>query len=288
MRTGSLITLSFVFLALQAETPLPYPQQIAKFRADREAEIKKEWLTLVGLYWLKEDDNKIGSNPSSDVPLPSFAPGFVGTFSLKNGKVYFRPSSPGVLKLENGGTAGATEVKEEVFTTGTVNFFLIRRGERVGVRVKDSASPALKEFSHLKWFATDPSWKVTAKFTPWDKPHKLTYDTVIPGLREDFESPGYVTFRRNNQDYKIEPVEEDGQYFYVFRDTTSGKATYPAARYLYSEPQKNGSVVLDFNKAHNPPCAFTNFATCPLPPPQNRLKTDIAAGELDEHLHDAR
>src|SRR5262249_32913542 len=150
MRIGALVSLGLVFVELQAETPLPYAQQIAKFRAEREDSIKKEWLTLVGLYWLKEGDNKIGSKPDSNVPLPASAPGFVGTFSLKNGKVYFRPASPGVLKLENGGTAAATEVKEEVFTSGTVNFFLIRRGERVGVRVKDSASPALKEFTHLK------------------------------------------------------------------------------------------------------------------------------------------
>ena len=161
-----------------------------------------------------------------------------------------------------------------------MDFFLIRRGERVGVRVKDSASPALRDFSHLEWFGVDASWRVSAKFAPWDKPHKLTYDTVIPGLKEDYVSPGIVTFRKNNTDYTLEPVEEDGQYFYVFRDATSGKTTYPAARYLYSDPPRNGVVVLDFNTATNPPCAVTNFATCPLPPARNRLQLAITAGEL--------
>ncbi len=284
MWTRAIVSLGLL-LPIWAQAPLPYPQQIAKFHTDREADIKHDWLPLVGLYWLKEGDNKIGSNPASQVPLPASAPAFVGTFSLLKGKVHFHPAAPGVLKLQKGGAAVETEVNEEVFTSGSVEFFLIRREERVGVRVKDSASPALKEFTHLKWFATDPAWRVAAKFTPWDKPHKLTYDTVIPGLREDFESPGYVKFRKNNQDYTLEPVKEDDQWFYVFRDTTSGKSTYPAARYLYSEPAKSGSVVLDFNKATNPPCAFTNFATCPLPPPQNRLKIDVAAGELNEHLH---
>ena len=146
--------------------------------------------------------------------------------------------------------------------------------------MKDSASPALRQFTHLEWFPADPSWRVIAKFTPFDKPRKLVYNTVIPGLTEDYSSPGTVTFRRNNLDYSLEPVEEDGQLFYVFRDATSGKTTYPAARYLYSDMPKNGLVVLDFNTATSPPCAVTNFATCPLPPPQNRLALAITAGEM--------
>ncbi len=106
------------------------------------------------------------------------------------------------------------------------------------------------------------------------------YDTVIPGLKEDYESPGLVTFRRNNLEYTLEPVQDEGQFFFVFRDLTSGKTTYPAARYLYSELPRNGVVVLDFNEATSPPCAYTNFATCPLPPPRNRLQLPIPAGEM--------
>jgi hypothetical protein len=271
--------ISIVLLSTALAAELPYPQQMANFRAEREQEIRKDWLPLVGLYWLKEGDNTIGSNPKDDVILPSSSPAMVGTFRFQKGKVFFQPA--GVLKLKNGQQAKATEVKEDdIFTSGTVDFFLIRRGERAAVRVKDSASPALRAFSHLEWFGVDPSWRVSAKFTPWDKPHKLAYDTVIPGLTEDYSSPGRVTFRRNNADYTLEPVEEDGQLFYVFRDATSGKTTYPAARYLYSDPPKNGVVVLDFNRATNPPCAVTSFATCPLPPPQNRLSLAITAGEL--------
>jgi uncharacterized protein (DUF1684 family) len=279
-RTSILTAFSvgLLFTALAAD--LTYPQQIAKFRAEREQEIRTDWLPLVGLYWLKEGDNAVGSNPKSEVILPASAPALVGTLSLLKGKVFFRPAGAGLLKLKNGQQAKATEVKDDIFTSATVDFFLIRRGERVAVRVKDSASPALREFSHLEWFAADPSWRVTAKFTAWDKPHKLTYDTVISGLKEDYASPGTVSFRKNNIDYTLEPVEEDGQLFYVFRDATSGKTTYPAARYLYSDPPKNGTVVLDFNTATNPPCAVTNFATCPLPPPQNRLQLAVTAGEL--------
>ncbi len=188
------------------------------------------------------------------------------------------------MKLKNGQVAKAGEVKDEVYTSGTAEFFLIRRGGRVGVRVKDSASPALKDFTHLQWFGVDASWRVVGKFKPWAQPHKLTYDTVIPGLREDYESPGLITFLKGNIEYTLEPVQDEGQLFYVFRDLTSGKSTYPAARYLYSELPKNGVVVLDFNKATNPPCAYTSYATCPLPPPRNRLQLAITAGEkLEPH-----
>jgi uncharacterized protein (DUF1684 family) len=276
--TSRLLTLALLTASLHAEAP--YPQQIAKFHAEREQEIKRDWLPLYGLFWLKEGDNAVGSNPRSEVVLPSSAPANVGAFTLRQGKVTFHPAAPGVMKLKNGQQITAAEVKDEVFASGTAEFFLIRRGERVAVRVKDYASPVLRRFTHLQWFGVDPSWRITAKFTAWDKPHKLSYDTVIPGLREDYESPGYVTFRKDGMDYKLEPVEEDGQLFYVFRDATSGKTTYPAARYLYSDPPRDGVVVLDFNTATNPPCAYTSFATCPLPPPQNRLKLAITAGEL--------
>jgi len=274
------ISIAALLLATTLSAEVPYPEFITKFRGEQEQDLRKNWLPLVGLYWLKEGDNSVGSKSNADVPLPASTPASVGTLSLQKGKVSFRPSGAGALKLKNGQPAREAEVKDDdVFTSGTVDFFLIRRGDRVGVRVKDSASPALREFSHLEWFAVDTSWRITAKFTPWDKPHKLTYDTVIPGLKEDYASPGYVSFRRNGVDYTLEPVDDDGELFYVFRDATSGQTTYPAARYLYSDKPRSGWVVLDFNTATNPPCAVTSFATCPLPPPQNRLKLAITAGE---------
>jgi hypothetical protein len=271
-------TITVLLLASTLSAEVPYLDDVAKFRVEREKDIRQDWLPLVGLYWLKEGDNAIGSNPKSEVPLPSSTPASVGTFALAKGKVTFQPA--GSLKLKNGQAAKRGEVNDEVFTSGTVEFFLIRRGNRVGVRVKDSASAALREFSHLQWFGVDASWRVVGKFKAWEKPHKLTYDTVIPGLREDYESPGLVTFLKGNVEYTLEPVQDEGQLFYVFRDLTSGKTTYPAARYLYSELPKNGVVVLDFNKATNPPCAFTSYATCPLPPSRNRLQLAIPAGEM--------
>ena len=165
----SMLTLAFPLLAAN------YTQEVATFRADREKSLISEngWTTVVGLTWLKEGDNRVDFDSIADV----------GTFTLKAGHVQFHPAAG--VKLP------AQELKEDVnpLTLGTLKFFLIRRGDKFGIRVKDSEAKARKEFTHLSWYPVDPAWRIVAKFTPWDKPHKLSFDTVIPGLKEDDESP---------------------------------------------------------------------------------------------------
>jgi hypothetical protein len=263
-----------------------YATQIAKFRSDREKSLVREdgWTTVVGLSWLKEGDNRAGSDPKADVPLPSSLPAQVGVFTLQSGHVHFQPSAG--VKLP------AKELKpdSDVMSLGTVKFFLIQRGDgpssKFGVRIKDSEAATRKEFTHLSWYPMDPSWRIVAKYVPWDKPHVLSFDTVIPGLQEQDSSPGSVTFTRDGKEYRLEPAA-DGSI--VFRDQTAGHATYGAGRFLDIDLPKHlkaaASVVLDFNEAYNPPCVFTAFATCPLPPPQNRLTLTVAAGELMYNGH---
>ena len=230
-------SIAALLLASTLSAEVPYLDQVANFRAEREKDIRQDWLPLVGLYWLKDGDNAIGSNPKAEVPLPPSTPASVGSFTLTNGKVTFRPL--GVVKLKNGQLAKAGEVKEEIYTTGTVEFFLIRRGERVGVRVKDSASPALKEFSHLQWFGVDASWRVVGKFKPWAQPHKLTYDTVIPGLREDYESPGLVTFLKGNIEFtRWSLFWMKGSCSMSLRDLTSGKDYLSSSALLVFGPSQ--------------------------------------------------
>jgi uncharacterized protein (DUF1684 family) len=263
-----------------------YAQAIAKFRADREKSLVREdgWTTVVGLSWLKVGENRAGSDPKADVLLPASLPAQVGVFTLEAGHVRFQPSVG--VKLP------AKELKPntDVVSLGTVRFFLIQRGEgptaKFGVRIKDSDAATRKEFTHLSWYPVDPSWRIVAKYVPWDKPHVLSFDTVIPGLQEQDTSPGTVTFTRDGKEYHLEPAA-DGSI--VFRDQSAGHATYGAGRFLDIDLPKNvkaaGSVVLDFNEAYNPPCVFTAFATCPLPPPQNRLSVTVAAGELMYNGH---
>jgi uncharacterized protein len=263
-----------------------YATEVAKFRADLEKSLVREdgWTTVVGLSWLKEGANRAGSDPQADVPLPASLPAQVGVFTLQSGHVRFQPAAG--VKLP------AKELKPntDVVALGTAKFFVIQRSDgrndKFGVRVKDSEAVTRKEFTHLSWYPVDPSWRIVTQYVPWDKPHVLSFETVIPGLQEQDSSPGYVAFARDGKEYRLEPAA-DGSI--VFRDQTTGKGTYGAGRFLDINMPKNlkasGSVVLDFNEAYNPPCVFTAYATCPLPPPQNRLALTVAAGELMYNGH---
>ena len=280
-----------VTMAFAADTAATgYQRSIAEWRAQREAKLKAEdgWLTVVGLTWLKPGANRVGSDPSFEVRLPKSVPANVGTLTLKAGKVRFTPA-PAVAVTMNGAAAKETELKPDVdakydrLAVGRVKFFIIKREDKMGVRIKDNDSAARREFSGLKWYPVDPSWRVTAKYVPFDKPHTMTFDTAV-GVKEQDESPGYVIFQRAGKEYRLEPVVEDNELWFVMRDQTSGKTTYGASRFLYTDLPKAGvkqagTVEIDFNKAENPPCVFTDYATCPLPPPQNRLPLAVTAGE---------
>ena len=274
------------FLVASALPAGDYAAEIAKFRSDREKSLVREdgWSTVVGLSWLKEGDNRAGSDSKADVPLPTSLPPQVGVFTLHSGHVKFQVS-PGV-KL----ASRDLEPDSDVLALGTVKFFVIQRGDglnaKYGVRVKDSEAATRKEFTHLSWYPVDPSWRIVANYIPWDKPHVISFETVVAGLQEQDASPGKVTFTRDGKEYALEP-DSDGEI--VFRDQTTGHATYGAGRFVDINLPKNlkvpATVVLDFNEAYNPPCVFTAYATCPLPPPQNRLPLPIAAGELMYNGH---
>lgn len=250
---------------------------VQKWRADRETRLRAEngWLTLVGLFWIEEGVSKIGSDPGADVPLPAALPKELGTITLKKGEARFEPARGVALKSTI--LHDDNKPNYEVLTLGSVSFYLIERGGRHGIRVKDTNSPARTNFAGLNWYEPDPTWSVEAKLTP--APHKVTFDTEV-GLKQEGDSPGYLEFDRAGQHYKLDVTTEDDELFLVIRDSTSGKATYAASRFLYAKlPDKDGRTRLDFNKAYNPPCVFTPYATCPLPPQMNRLTSAIEAGE---------
>ena len=267
-----------------------YQRTLTEWRAQREAKLKADdgWLTVVGLTWLKDGENRVGSNSTFEVQLPKSAPDRVGTLTVKAGKVRFRPEKSVAVTM-NGIPAVESDLKPDVdahydrLAVGRVKFFIIKREDKLGVRIKDNDSAARREFSGLKWYPVDPSWRIQAKYIPFDKPHSVTFDTAV-GVKEQDESPGYVTFQRGGKEYRLEPVVDDNELWFVMRDQTSGKTTYGASRFLYAEMPKGGvkqpgTVEIDFNKAENPPCVFTDYATCPLPPPQNRLPLAVTAGE---------
>jgi uncharacterized protein (DUF1684 family) len=254
-----------------------FKAEIDQWRADRETRLRAEdgWLTLVGLFWIEQGVSNIGSDPGAEVPLPASLPRDLGTITLRKNIAEFKPA-PGV-PLKPVTMHDDEQPNYEVVSLGSVSFYLIERGGRYGIRVKDSSSPARTHFAGLDWYPPDPSWSVQATLIP--APHKVTFDTEV-GVKQESDSPGYLEFDRAGQHYKVDAVLEDGELFLVIRDGTSGKTTYAASRFVYAAmPDKDGHTRLDFNKAYNPPCVFTPYATCPLPPQMNRLTTPIEAGE---------
>jgi hypothetical protein len=264
--------------SLLLSADLGYEREVAQVRAAHEIEIAGErgWITLAGLFWLKDGENRVGADESLEVVLPNGTPKRAGTILVRNDSAKWMPASGPSIDLMIG-------KEEDAIAIGSVRFFVIRRGGKLAVRVKDSAIAARKNFSGLKWYPVDPSWRFEAKFTPWRDKRTLTFSTVA-GIKETFVNPGSVTFFRNGREYRLDPVVDDDKLFFVIRDRTSGKTTYGGARFLYADlPEtgltKPGIVVLDFNIAVNPPCMFTPYATCPLPPAQNRLPIEVTAGE---------
>ena len=275
--------------ALGASFDDPYTQAIEKWRAERLKEVNGEngWTTLVGLFWLREGENKFGSGRSNEIALPAkSAPKVAGSIRLENGVVRLEAKSEAgityegkavtdlVLQSDDGG-------KPTILTLRSLKLFVIKRGDKLGLRVKDIQNPARSHFAGLDFFPIDVSWRVQAKFEPYNPPKIIPIVNVL-GMVDNMTSPGSLVFEISNKSYRLEPVLEKGskELFVIFGDLTSGKETYGAGRYLYADPpDAGGKVVLDFNKAHNPSCAFTKFATCPLPPRQNRLAVRIEAGE---------
>jgi hypothetical protein len=229
------------------------------------------WLALVALDWLKEGQNKIESIGTITLT------GEVATFQplpgvhAKIGGVVF---TPGALHTE-GGKERADRVE-----IGTRVFTIIKRGERFAVRIWDSDAETLKRFTGIERFPVSADWRVEARWESYNKPKMVKIASVIPDYLEDYPVPGVAIFSIDGKEYRLEPVSEGGEsLFFIFADKTNGKETYGAGRFLYTDPPKDGKVVLDFNRAQNPPCAFTPYATCPLPPASNRLPVRIEAGE---------
>lgn len=282
-------------LSLVAQAPDPYRASVDAWHADREARLAAEdgWLTLIGRDWLKPGVNLLGSAPTAEVRLPAWAaPARAATFLLEGGKVRFRPEPGSGLTL-NG--APATEAvlrtdadgRPDQLRAGRVVMYLIQRGDRVAVRLKDPEHPARKGFHGVPRYPVDPAWRVEATFEAYATPQVRAIPTVL-GTTEPMQAPGLLRFRLGGRELTLEPLLDDPAHpelFIIFRDRTSQSGTYPSGRFLYADLPRNGKVVLDFNRAINPPCAFTLFATCPLPPPQNLLDLAIPAGEKDPGMH---
>lgn len=250
-------------------------QQWQKTRAERLAK-EDSWLTLIGLHWLKDGENEVTLNKPGAPPVRL-------TRSGATTILHPDPSMTVDGKPLAGDTpllADADEKGPTIVQMGSVRFNVIKRGERYGLRVKDAESETRTHFKGLEYYPIDPKWRVEARYEAYHPPKKIPI-TDITGMTSDNIAPGAIVFEIDGQEHRLDPILEEGStdYFIIFRDGTSKDTTYPAGRYLYAQPPKDGKIIVDFNKAYNPPCAFTDYATCPLPPLQNRLPVRIEAGE---------
>jgi len=263
-----------------------YDAEITNWHNKRIENLKREngWLNLAGLYWLKPGENKFGSDTSNDIIFPKEAPAKIGIIILKdstahlivnnNVDVTVAGKKVNNLVLDNDMTGDPT-----IMASGSLKWFIIRRGDKFGIRLRDLNASLSKNFPGIEIFDIDKSWRVTATFNKFAHPEIIKVPSIIGTVDQD-TIYGNLSFDKDGKTYSLVPVVEGDSYFIIFADETNGEETYGAGRFLYTTlPDSAGKVVLDFNKAYNPPCAFTKYATCPLPPKENYLHLKVTAGE---------
>jgi uncharacterized protein (DUF1684 family) len=269
----SQLTVGLVALAALLNPGSRYSDSIREWQKNRDAGLRADdgWLTLAGLFWLKPGDNTIGSADSNDFVLPKgSSPAHVGHLRLSGSQVTF------IAPDGSSRTLAYSEGKPDVVRAGSVSFFVIKRADKLGIRARDTESPVRKNFQGLKYFPIDPAFRFDAKFIP--DPKKIPILNIV-GQTELQESPGIVEFVYQGHPYHLRPIFEGKTLFFLFKDPTNKTQTYPAGRMLNTPLPANGRVDLDFNRSYNPPCTFTPYATCPLPPRENTLPFPVEAGE---------
>jgi uncharacterized protein (DUF1684 family) len=281
-------------------------QDIAKdefaWRVQHAANLQKPdgWLSLIGLEWIEPGEITIGSAADNKIHLPASTPAHLAILRYASESVTIAPPKDG---FPAGLQVDGAPAKEQVLradqdkdkfnshvTVGTINFYVIRRAEKFALRIKDANSPSLQEFHGLKWFEPNAAFQVIAKWTPYNPAKSISLITLV-GTSYSQPVPGYAEFSLDGKKFRIEPVLEDpkgNKLFFILRDTTSTENTYPACRFLYTPLPDHGidqpgELVLDFNHLENPPCAYTPYATCPLPPAGNRLPIALPVGEQRYH-----
>jgi uncharacterized protein len=266
-----------------------YNQGMQQWQAKRAEGLQKEngWLTLCGLFWLKEGENKFGTDSANAVIFPpDRSPKYAGSIFLEKGELRLKTAKDAGVKAND---SLVTEMKIQsdrngdsnptMMTLGSLTFYVIERGEKLGIRLKDNQNPSRIHFKGLEYFPVDVKWRLEAKFEPYNPPKIVPITNVLNQVSND-TCNGAIAFDVDGKTYRLDALTEGKEFFIIFHDETAGKETYGMGRFLGADmPDSTNTVILDFNKAYNPPCAFTTFATCPMPPKQNYLPIRIEAGE---------
>lgn len=299
MKAKIFLFLSFIFIASNSfsqsggSSDSAYRAEVYLWHKNREKSLKSEtgWLNVVGLHWLKEGENTFGSEKENNIVFPpGKADKKLGLFFLKDGIVSLKAASGVVIQVEGKPFAEGVVFDEALDKTLVLNhkslrWFIIKRGSRYAVRLRDLESDGLKRFTHIEQFPVDLNWRVTATYDMPSEPKTIAVNDII-GLTTPTPFGGTLHFEKDGKKFQLDATLEGEDLFIVFADETTGNETYGGGRFLYTKkPVSGNSVILDFNKAYNPPCCFTDFATCPLPLPQNRLPVKVTAGEKSYGHH---
>ncbi len=263
-----------------------YIKEINDWHKERINRLKKDegWLNLAGLFWLKEGENKFGSDKDNDIIFPEGMCGYAGAMILRADSVRFISSGNCVImsegkKVERLMLADDMSGNPTMLQYKSFRWYIIRRGERFGIRLRNLDAELVKDFKGIDRFPVNSDWRFEAEFIKYDPQKEIIIPTAI-GTENKTEAPGYLRFNKDGRIFQLDITEAEKGFFIIFADMTSGRDTYGAGRFLYCEaPDSLNHVILDFNKAYNPPCAFTPYATCPLPPEDNFINLEVKAGE---------
>jgi len=287
----NLILISFMLMLIISCTDTEYQRNISEWKKERLERLKSKtgWLNLAGLYWLTEGENSLGSDTSNTIVFPENAPKNFGQI-IKEGDsiLYIAPKNSNIrvndLQFDSIYLHNDQEGKPELIKGGDFGWFIIKRSEKYGIRLRWYKHPNIDSLHAIPSFKVRKKWKIKADFIPFDTAKIILVGNMIGGT-EEIKCPGELEFRIGLKKHQLYPGKAGDGLFIIFGDKTSGKSSYPSGRFLYiMEPDENNEVIIDFNKAYNPPCAFTPYATCPLPPRENILDLKVTAGEMEVHL----
>jgi uncharacterized protein (DUF1684 family) len=291
-----IISLSVLLFGCNSSSPVitdeaAYVESIEAWQQQRLERLKNKngWLSLAGLFWLEEGENSFGSDPENVIVFPEKADAFSGTLVLDSGSISLSVSE-GVeitvkdslvteMELFDDQSGNTTRLQQ-----GDLAWYIVKRGERYGIRLRDHKHPRIDELDHIPSYPIQIDYVVEATLEAFDSPKTMTVATPLEGFTESYECPGTLNFKINGKKLTLHPFTSGSGYFLVIADETSGLDTYGAGRFMYATPDSTGRIILDFNKAYNPPCAFSPFATCPMPPRENFLPAAIEAGEKSVHF----
>ncbi len=272
--------------------PASYVAMVEQWQKERLENLKGKdgWLNLAGIYWLEEGIHAFGSDSSNDIVFPSKAPAFIGSLSVKGESVhlsvndgvemFFKNELVDELDLSYDSSASPSYI-----TQGDLAWYIMKRHRSLAIRLRDYRNPSIEALDQIPSYPIDPAYLVEAKLVPFEEPKTMTVATPFQDYTQDYECPGELHFRLKGKKLALLPFTSGDQYFIILSDETSGIDTYGGGRFMYVAPDSSGRILLDFNKAYNPPCAITQFAACPMPPRENHLDIRVEAGEKAIPLH---